>query len=201
VQATGASAAMDSWKAGKLLPNPHVNTIADGIAIKSPSERTFAYIQKYADEMVAVEDHEIASAMLLLIERAKAVVEPAGAAGIAALLTGKVKPTGKTVVIVSGGNVDVRFLSDLIEREMIRAQRYMHLFTACPDRPGGLAALLEVIAELRGNILSVVHNRISPTVPLGQTGVELLLEVRDGEHIAAIREGLRSRGYRVKMLD
>ena len=139
--------------------------------------------------------------MLLLIERAKAVVEPAGAAGVAAILNGKVKSTGKTVVIVSGGNVDVRFLSDLIEREMIRAKRYMHLFTACPDRPGGLAALLEVIAELRGNILSVVHNRISPSVPLGQTGVELLLEVRDEDHIERIRAGLISRGYGVEMLD
>jgi len=77
----------------------------------------------------------------------------------------------------------------------------MHFFTACPDRPGGLAALLEVIAELKGNIQSVVHNRISPRIPLGQTGVEILLEVRDAAHIALVREGLTQRGYPVRMLE
>jgi threonine dehydratase len=97
--------------------------------------------------------------------------------------------------------VDVKLLADVIEREMIRADRYMHFFTAVPDRPGGLAALLDVIAELKGNIITVVHNRISPAVPLGQTGVELLLEVRDAAHITRIREGLSARNYRVEMLD
>ncbi|HLK58894.1 MAG TPA: threonine ammonia-lyase [Chthonomonadaceae bacterium] len=201
VQAAGAPNAVDSWKAGKLLPRQEVNTIADGIAIKSPSARTFAYIQQYADEMVTVEDSEIARAMLLLLERAKVVVEPAGAAGVAALLAGKVKAQGHTVVTISGGNVDAKFLAGLIEREMIHAARYMHFFSAVPDRPGGLAALLERIAELKGNIITVNHNRISPTVPLNQTGVELLLEVRDAEHIASIRQGLTAGGYRVEMLD
>ncbi len=201
VQAAGAPAAVESWRAGKLLPPHPTQTIADGIAIKSPSERTFRYLQKYADEMVTVDDQEIAGAMLLLLERAKTVAEPAGAVGVAALLAGKTRAQGKTVVIVSGGNVDARFLADLIEREMIRADRYMHFFSAVPDRPGGLAALLDVIAELQGNIITVVHNRISPTVPLGQTGVELLLEVRDAAHIAQISAGLTARGYRVEMLD
>lgn len=201
VQAIGAPAAVNSWKAGKLIPPGEVSTIADGIAIKSPSERTFRYIQRYADDMITVSDQDIAAAMLLLLERAKAVVEPAGAAGVAALLAGKVEPEGRTVVTVSGGNVDVKFLHDLIEREMIRADRYMQCFTSVPDRPGGLAALLDVVAELKGNIITVVHNRVSPTVPLGQTGVELLLEVRDAAHIERLREGLISRGYRIEMLD
>lgn len=201
VQAEGASVAVDSWKAGALLPRTEISTIADGIAIKSPSPRTFAYIQRYADDMVTVNDNEIARAMLLMLERAKTVVEPAGAAGIAALLFGKVKPVGKTVVTISGGNVDVKFLADLIEREMIRAERYMHFFSSVPDRPGGLAALLDRIAELRGNIITVNHNRISPSIPLGQTGVEVLLEVRDAAHLTHIRETLSSKGYRVEMLD
>ncbi|MCS6775777.1 MAG: threonine ammonia-lyase [Chloroherpetonaceae bacterium] len=200
VQAAGAPAAVESWRAGHLLPRGAVNTIADGVAIKSPSARTFAYIQRYADDMVTVEDSEIAGAMLWLLERAKTVVEPAGAVGAAALMSGRVKAQGKTVVILSGGNVSTKLLADLIEREMIRADRYMQFFTAVPDRPGGLAALLEVIAGLRGNIITVVHNRISPTVPLGQTGVEVLLEVRDAEHIARIREELLARNYRVDML-
>ncbi len=84
---------------------------------------------------------------------------------------------------------------------MIRADRYMHFFSAVPDRPGGLAALLDLIAECKGNIITVVHNRISPSVPLGQTGVEILLEVRDAEHIDQIRSSLTERGYRVEMRD
>lgn len=201
VQSSGAPSAVESWKAGKLVPRGEVNTIADGIAIKSPSERTFQYIRQYADDMVAVDDRDIAAAMLLMLERAKTVVEPAGAAAIAALLSGKAKPKGKTVVVISGGNVDAKFLADLIEREMIRADRYMHFFSAVRDRPGGLAALLEKIASLKGNIITVVHNRISPSVPLGQTGVEILLEVRDAEHLALVRAELEKAGYRVEMLD
>ena len=201
VQAAGAPTAVNSWKAGKLLPALPVNTIADGVAIKSPSERTFRYIQAYADEMVTVEDSEIASAMLLLLERAKTVVEPAGAVGVAALLSGRVKTTGKTLVTVSGGNVDVKLLADLIEREMIHAKRYMHFFSAVPDRPGGLASLLDRIAELKGNLITVLHNRISPSVPLGQTGVEILLEVRDQDHIDKVQIGLKAQKYRVEILE
>ena len=143
VQAAGAPNAVNSWRAGRLLPHQQVQTIADGIAIKSPSERTFEYIQKYADAMITVDDQEITRAILLLLERAKTVVEPAG----------------------------------------------------------GLVALLEAVAELKGNVISVVHNRISPSVPLGYTGVELLLEVRDAEHIASLKTGLNANGYRVEMLD
>jgi threonine dehydratase len=136
-----------------------------------------------------------------MMERSKVVVEPAGAVALAALMTGKVEAKGQTVVTISGGNVDVKFLADLIEREMIRADRYMHFFTAVRDKPGGLAGLLDRIAELKGNIITVVHNRISPSVPLGYTGVEVLLEVRDAEHIERIREGLQTQSYRVEMLD
>jgi len=201
VQASGAPSAVESWRAGKLIPCDHVNTIAGGIAIKGPSERTFGYIQRYADEMVTVDDRHIAAAMLMLFERAKVVVEPAGAVGVAALLSGKVSGRGKTVITISGGNVDAKFVADLIEREMIRADRYMHFFSAVKDRPGGLAAMLERIAQLRGNVISIVHNRISPQIPLGETGVELLLEVRDAGHILQIREGLAEHGYPVQMLD
>ncbi len=201
VQAAGAPSAVESWKAGRLLPRGEVQTIADGVAIKAPSERTFGYIQKYADDMVTVEDSDIAHAMLLLLERNKTVVEPAGAVGVAALLAGKVQLKGRTVVTVSGGNVDAKFLADLIEREMIRANRYLHFFTAVSDKPGGLAGLLELLAELRGNIISITHNRISPSVPLGRTGVEVLLEVRDSDHIALVREGLKQRNYRFEVLD
>ncbi len=202
VQSEGADTAVRSWREGKLVDNPSVRyTLADGIAVKSPSERTFEYIRRYADEMVTVDDRSIARAVLWLMERKKLLAEGAGAAGVAAVQSGKVRLRGTTVIVVSGGNIDVKTLSDLIEREMLSASRYYQFFTAVPDRPGGLAALLQVVAQAQGNIMTVNHNRIHPSVPHGWTGVELLVEVRDAEHIAHIEKTLRSAGYEVRVLE
>jgi threonine dehydratase, medium form len=202
VQAAGADNAVRSFHAGELLSrDAPVDTIADGIAIKSPSPRTFAYIQRYADDMVSVTDERIAEAILLLITRAKVIVEPSGAASLAALLQHPHLAQGNTVAVLCGGNIDVRFLSDLIERGMIRAGRYFHFFTACPDKPGGLARLLDTVAQAGGNVIEVTHNRISPSVTYGKTGVEMLLEVRDDGHIAEIERSLRARGYPITRLD
>lgn len=201
VQASGAATAVASWRAGHLVPPGTIRTIADGVALKSPSERTFDYIRRCADDMVTVDDQEIAAAMLLLLERAKMVVEPAGALTVAALLAERVRATPATVTVVSGGNVDIKFLSDVIERGMIRNGRYVHFFSTVPDRPGGLAALLKLIAAQRGNVINVVHNRIGVRVPFGETGVEMLVEVRDGRHGEALRGGLAAEGYAVEMLD
>ncbi|GIV18754.1 MAG: threonine dehydratase [Armatimonadota bacterium] len=201
VQSEGADTAVRSWREGRLVePSPVRYTLADGIAVKSPSERTFAYIRRYADEMVTVDDRSIARAVLWLLERKKIVAEGAGAAGVAAVQSGKVRLRGTTVIVVSGGNIDAKTLSDLIEREMLHASRYYHFFTAVPDRPGGLAALLQLVARAQGNIMSVNHNRIHPSVPHGWTGVELLVEVRDAEHIAHIEGLLRQNGYTVRVL-
>jgi len=202
VQAEGADNAAKSFAAGRLLTRDEpVNTIADGIAIKSPSPRTFAYIQRYADDVVTVSDERIAEAILLLITRAKVIVEPSGAASLAALLEHPHLAHGNTVALLCGGNIDVRFLADLIERGMIRAGRYFHFFTACPDKPGGLARLLDTVANAGGNVIEVTHNRISPAVEYGKTGVEMLLEVRDEGHIREIEQSLRSRGYPITRLD
>ncbi len=201
VQSEGADTAVRSWPEGRLVDNPSVRyTLADGIAVKSPSERTFEYIRRYADEMVTVDDRSIARAVLWLLERKKIVAEGAGAAGVAAVQSGKVHPCGTTVIVVSGGNIDAKTLSDLIEREMLQANRYYHFFTAVPDRPGGLAALLNLVAQAQGNIMTVNHNRIHPSVPHGWTGVELLVEVRDAEHIGHIEHLLRSSGYEITVL-
>lgn len=201
VQSEGADTAVRSWQEGRLVDNPSVRyTLADGIAVKSPSERTFEYIRRYADEMVTVDDRSIARAVLWLLERKKIVAEGAGAAGVAAVQSGKVHPCGTTVIVVSGGNIDAKTLSDLIEREMLQANRYYHFFTAVPDRPGGLAALLNLVAQAQGNIMTVNHNRIHPSVPHGWTGVELLVEVRDAEHIGHIEHLLRSSGYEITVL-
>lgn len=202
VQSESADAAVRSWQAGKLVADAAVSyTLADGIAVKAPSERTFAYIRRYADEMVTVDDRSIASAMLWLLERKKIVAEAAGVVGVAAVRSGKLRLHGKTVIVISGGNIDAKVLADLIEREMLRANRYYHFFTAVPDRPGGLAALLKLIAQAQGNVMTVNHNRIHPSVPLGWTGVELLVEVRDTEHIGQIDSLLRQNNYAVTRLE
>lgn len=201
VQSESVDTAVRSWRQGRLVNDPSVSyTLADGIAVKSPSERTFEYIRRYADEMVTVDDRSIARAVLWLLERKKVVAEGAGAAGVAAVQSGKIRLRGTTVIVISGGNIDAKRLSDLIEREMLQTNRYYHFFTAVPDRPGGLAALLRLIAEARGNIMTVNHDRIHPSVPHGWTGVELLVEVRDAEHIAQIERLLRSNGYAVQVL-
>ena len=202
IQAEGADTAVRSFHAGYLTPRLEpIRTICDGIAIKSPSPRTFGYIQKYADDVVAVPDDAVAAAILLLLERAKIVVEPSGAAGLAALLAGRVEPRGKTAVILCGGNIDALALADITQREMLRADRYLHLFTACDDRPGALAALLEVVAGERGNIISVTHNRLRPNVALGMTGVELLVEVRDRAHQDRIIAALAAQHYPIERMD
>ncbi len=196
VQAESASAAVEAWRTGVLRPaESHPRTIADGIAIKSPSERTLGYLRQYVDEMVTVADEEIADAVLLLLQRTKLLVEPAGAAATAALLSGRISGAGKTVALLSGGNIDTKLLSDLIERGMLRAGRYLHCFTSVQDRPGHLALLLGEIAGAGANVMSVTHDRISKEVPLGQTGVELL---RDAAHGGEVLARLRQAGYRVR---
>lgn len=202
IQAEGADAAARSFHAGRLMPRHEpIRTICDGIAIKSPSPRTFGYIQRYSDDVVTVSDEAVSAALLLLLERAKLMVEPSGAAGLAALMAGRTEARGKTAVILCGGNIDALALADLTQREMLRADRYLHLLTSCDDRPGSLARLLDVVADERGNIITVNHNRLSPHIALGVTGVELLIEVRDRAHQERIVAALRAHGYPTEFAD
>lgn len=201
VQAAGADTAARSFKAGRLLAPPaKVETIADGIAIKSPSIRTFSYIRKYADDVVTVDDASIAQAILLLLTRMKVLVEPSGAASLAALASHPGIAVGRTVCLLCGGNLDVKLLSDIIERGMVHAGRYLHFLTDVIDRPGGLAALLETVAAAGGNVMETTHNRIHPAVPYGRTGVELLVEVRSENHGRALLDTLANAGYRIDSL-
>ncbi|MEB3186482.1 MAG: threonine ammonia-lyase [bacterium] len=197
VQAEGAPAVVDSFRTGLLQTSVAVQTIADGIAVKYPAERTFRYIKRYVDEMVTVDDEETARTILTLLERQKMVVEGAGAVALAALLGGKVRGSGKTVAVLSGGNIDIKLLSSLLERGMLRANRYVRLVTAVPDRPGEMARVLQTIADLRGNLIEVIHNRISASIPLGSTGVEIQVETRDEAHSQEIVNELRRLGCSV----
>ena len=201
VQAEGADAAARSFAAGRLVPRLEpVDTMADGIAVKSPSPRTWEYIAYYADAVVTVADTYIAEAILLLLSRTKNLVEPSGAASLAALLQHPHLAAGKTVCLLCGGNLDLRLLSDLIERGLIRTNRYFHFISACSDKPGGLASLLTEVAAGGGNVIEVIHNRLSNTVPYGRAGVDLLVEVRGEKHIAHLTERLEGQGYPVTRL-
>ncbi|MBS2031653.1 MAG: threonine ammonia-lyase [Deltaproteobacteria bacterium] len=185
-------------KGERVVLEPAV-TIADGLAVKQAGEITFPVVQKYVDEIVAVDEEEIANAILLLLEREKTVVEGAGAAALAAVINGKVKTNGRKVaMILSGGSIDVNLISRIIERGLVKDGRLVRLQVKLPDRPGALARFTSVLAEKRANIIEIYHNRtFSRTLNLGETFVEVTLETRGNEHIAELKQTLNERGYAV----
>jgi threonine dehydratase len=176
-------------------------TIADGIAIKRPGGLTLPLVREWVDEIVVVAENDVAEAMVLLLERAKLVVEGAGAVGVAALLSGKVVPApgGATVVVLSGGNVDAGVLATVALRHETAEGRRLRFFTRVEDRPGGLARLLTRIAEAGGNLVTVTHVREAVPLHLRQTGVDLLLETRGPDHAAEIVAALEAAGYGVEL--
>jgi threonine dehydratase len=199
VEAEGAASAYESRKAGFPKKLESVQTIADGIAVKSPGDLTFEIIERLVDDIVTVNDDEIAHAILHLLERSKLVVEGSGAVGVAALLHDKIGIYDRNaVVILSGGNIDVNIVSRIIERGMIESGRYIRLVTNIVDRPGSLTHLLNKIALAKANVISVYHNRTKRGVGLSETEVELELETRDKEQAENIIAALESEGYKVK---
>jgi len=200
VQAAGAACVAASLEAGSPVTLPSLATMADGIAIKAPSPLTLAHIRAYVDEMLTVDEDEISQAVVLLLERAKAVVEPAGAVAVAALLAGKVTGDGLAVAVLSGGNVDPFLLLRLIDRGLSAAGRYLLLRVQIDDHPGALASLTAAIAALGLNVLAVEHHRSGLVLPLEQVEVVLTLETRDPEHRESVVEALTARGYRVELV-
>ncbi|HLH66695.1 MAG TPA: threonine ammonia-lyase [Solirubrobacteraceae bacterium] len=178
-------------------------TIADGIAIKRPGEITLALVRRLVDEIVVVSEEEIADAMVWLLERSKLVVEGGGAAGVAALLAGRVAPAahGSTVVVLSGGNVDPGLLAAVAHRHETLMGRRLRLFTRISDRPGGLAALLTQIARAGGNVVQADHVREAVQLHVRETGIEIALETRGREHGERIVAALQAAGYEVRRLD
>ncbi|EAX47394.1 threonine dehydratase [Thermosinus carboxydivorans Nor1] len=200
VQAQGASAVYMSKQAHELKTTPDAVTMADGIAVKVPGDLTFAIIDKYVDDVVVVDDEATAGAILMLLERAKLMVEGAGAVSLAAVLHGKIPAKGKVACILSGGNIDVNFISRIIERGLVKAGRRVKMTTLVLDRPGELQRLLAIIARSRANVIHVYHDRVARNVPLGQAVVELSLETRDALHTDEILANLRREGYTVNLL-
>ena len=177
-------------QAGKRGP-----TIADGIAVKYPSETLLGLLDGLLDERVDVSDDEIADAITLLLERAKLVVEGAGAAAVAALVAGKAGGDGGVCALLSGGNIDPTLLIAVMRHGLALGGRYLIVRTLIDDRPGALVELLQLVAAERGNVLSVEHHREGTDVHVAQTGVELTVITRNEEHCGRLCGALESRGY------
>ncbi len=176
-------------------------TIADGIAVKVPSDFTMPLLEDLLDDIVAVTDEQISEAIVLLLERAKLVVEGAGAVGVAALLAGKDGGTGTAVPILSGGNIDPTMLISVMRHGLSVAGRYLVMRTQIPDRPGELIKLLSLVAEERGNLISVEHHREGIDLPVTATEVELTIVTRDEEHCRQLLAAMDERGYPVQRIN
>jgi threonine dehydratase len=201
VEAAGAPCMLASMQAGRITTLNSVATIADGIAVKQPGELTFGLISKYVDEIVTVEDEEIANAILMLLERAKVVAEGAGAAPVAAILQHKLSFTGKKVAaVVSGANIDVNILARVLDRGLIKAGRKVQFRMIIPDRPGQLQQVLAAIAETQSNVVGINHDRSKKKVAVGYAEVEFVLETLDKAHADALLSMLAAKGYEVEVL-
>jgi threonine dehydratase len=200
VQATGAASYPPSLAAGAPVKLPESSTIADGIAVLRPGDLNFAHISKLVDEFVTVSDEELSAALLMLLERHKMVVEPAGGAAVAALLSRKMDLPGPVVAILSGGNIDPMLLLRVIEHGLASAGRFLRLSVRCGDQPGELARLLARIADQRANVVDVAHSRQNPRLSFGEVEVALSVETRGPDHSAALIGALSGSGYHVTVL-
>jgi threonine dehydratase len=187
-------------QAAGTLPTGSGYTIADGIAVKSPGELTTSILDEVLDELISVTDEEISQAIVLLLERTKLVVEGAGAVGVAALLAGKVAGSGCVVPVLSGGNIDATLLISVMRHGLAVAGRYLVVRTRVPDRPGGLAKLLSLLAQEHVNVVEVEHQRETADLPLGDTGVELTLLTRDPAHCDEVMAIMQRLGYPAERL-
>ena len=197
VQAEGAAAYPGSLKAGGPVALESMTTMADGIAVGRPGDIPFAAVQEHCDDIITVSEESLSRALLALVERAKMVVEPAGAAAVAAILDDPTAFETPAVAVLSGGNIDPLLLSKVIRHGLAAAGRYLYLRVVIPDLPGGLAGLLHEVGEAGANVLEVAHERISPTLTLNEVEVRIQLETRGAEHAESVMARLRERGYRV----
>ncbi len=196
VQAEGAPSMKKAIESNERICLDKVCTIADGISVKEPGALTFEMVKEYVDDIVTVNDNEIAAAILALLEKQKMVAEGAGAVGVAAVMFHKLPVDGKKVCcIVSGGNIDVNFLNRVITRGLAKSGRLVSVTLDLPDTPGALSGVVNVIAELGGNILSVTHERTTTSTQVNGCLLHIEMETRNSEHIEAIKSGLTDRGY------
>jgi threonine dehydratase len=195
VQAENAAAYPSSLAAGEPLEVATRPTIADGIAVARPGDLPFEIIRDFVDEVVTVTEDDIARALLVLLERAKQVVEPAGAVGVAAILAGKVVATGPTVTVLSGGNIDPLLLQRVVAHGLAASGRYMTLRIPLPDRPGQLARVADLLAQAGANVIEVLHTRHGQGLQISEVILQLSVETRGEEHRAHVIDVLDGAGY------
>ena len=200
VQAEGADAIARSFREKKLVTTDSASTIADGIAVKSPGNLTVDIINRYGDGVLTVSDNEISGAILLLMERCKQIVEPAGASTVAAVLSGKLDVKGKNVVcVLSGGNIDVSFVQSIIEQGMVARHRRIRFVVKLRDKPGSLVQMLGVLAQNNANILTIEHDKLAAGLKPDETSVHIACEVGGKAHGDAVLKALREQGYEVEV--
>ena len=199
VQAENAASYVPSLRAGQPKQIDTRPTIADGIAVAKPGKVPFDLIKKHIDKVVTVSDSEIAQAIVALAERAKLVVEPAGAAPVAALLTGKVKPKGTTVAVLSGGNLDPLLMQKIIGHGLEAANRYTTITVMLPDRPGQLVKTSEAIARAHGNVVEVLHTRHGRGLGIGEVELQMSVETSGREHVERIMAELKASGLKARI--
>ncbi|MBP1327123.1 threonine dehydratase [Leucobacter exalbidus] len=199
VQAENAAPYPASLAAGEPITIQTKSTIADGIAVARPGVRNFDVVNKYVDQVVTVSDDDIARAIVMLLERAKLVVEPAGAAGVAAILAGKVSATGVTATVLSGGNIDPLLLQRVIGHGLAASARYTKLRILLPDKPGQLVRTATIVAENNANVVEVIHTRHATELPVSEVELELHVETRSLEHGEQVAQALRDAGYVVRV--
>ena len=182
-----------------ISPNGPILTLADGIAVKQPGSITKPLIDKWVDEIVEVDEDSIADAVVMLMERSKLLIEGGGAVGLAALLTNKIKPAtkGSTCIVLSGGNIDIGIIPNLVRRNETNEGRRLTIFVRLPDRPGSLASLLEICASNDANVVEVQHIREGVKLHPRETGIQVVLEVRSSDHADELTGIFDQLGYKI----
>lgn len=195
VQAERAASYVASLAAGEPTTIPALATIADGIAVTRPGSLPFEIIRDAVDEVVSVSDDDIARAMITLLERAKLVVEPAGAVTVAAIMTGLVASDGPVVAVLSGGNIDPLFMERVIGRGLAASQRYLKVRIALPDRPGQLAIIAQIVSDESANVVEVLHSQHDVWTSINDVSIDISVTTRGPEHAERVLEALRRAGY------
>ena len=203
VQSSASPSLKVSKDLHKLVEIEPSFSIADGILVKTPSELTFSIIEELVDDIVLVDDEEIANAIIYLLERNKTLAEGAGAASLAALLSGKVRVSAsdKVISIISGGNIDLSLLSRIIDKMLFKNKRIVKVEVLVPDKPGYLNKILSRIAQIRGNVIDVIHDRISSDVKPGYSKVYVMFEIPSGEALSEFMYNLALDGIEAKLVE
>lgn len=200
VQTESVPSLTESFRKGRIVQPGHRPTLADGIAIKQPAERNFEVIRHWVDEMLTVSEDAISRALFYAIQYKHLIAEGAGVVGLAALLEGKLPSAGPTVIVLSGGNIDVKLLDSIINQGMHDKGRFLIFKTLIEDTPGSLKKVLNLLAQQKSNVLHIQHARFRSNIPINCTEIEVELETRDADHAQEILAALQQRGYQVHRL-